>query len=184
VTGQNQCGGGTIGSFLVAGGHTRFAYVAGLEDSSTSRDREQGFREALAQAGASLSQRVVGHYNFSAAQQAARALFAKRQRPDAVFCANDHTAFAVMETARAEFGLDVGREVSIVGFDDVGLASWPAFSLTTFSQPIRPMVQRVVEVTLGRIEGDDDGPVHDVVPGELVVRTSARLPPKHWTDKQ
>jgi DNA-binding LacI/PurR family transcriptional regulator len=97
-----------------------------------------------------------------------------------VFCANDYTAFAVMETARSEFGLDVGREVSIVGFDDVLLASWPTFNLTTFSQPVRSMARRVVEVTLGRIEGRESEPVHDVLPGELIVRTSARLPPKGW----
>ena len=184
ITGQNRVGGRTIGSFLAAGGHARFAFVAGLEDSSTSREREQGFREALAEAGAGLAQRVVGQYDFAAAREAARTLFARQDRPDAVFCANDHTAFAVMQTARAEFGLEVGRDVSIVGFDDVGLAAWPAFDLTTFSQPVRPMARRVVEVTLGRIEGGDDDPVHDTVPGELVVRMSARRPRQDWRPPQ
>ena len=180
VTGQNVFGGRVVGSFLAAGGHARFAYVAGLEDSSTSREREQGFHAALAAAGARLAHRVTGHYDTACAREAARVLFAKPDRPDAVFCANDHTAFAVMETARSEFGLQVGREVSIVGFDDVALAAWPAFALTTFSQPVRPMARRVVEVTLGRIADDGVGPMHDVVPGELVVRASARRPPAGW----
>lgn len=180
VTGQNVFGGRTIGSFLLVGGHARYAFVAGLEDSSTSREREQGFSEALGEAGIGLAQRVVGHYDSAAAREAARALFSRADRPDAVFCANDHMACAVMETARAEFGLQVGRDVSIVGFDDVGLASWPSFDLTTFSQPAWPMAQQVVAVTLERIEDPQSGPVHGIVPGELVVRGSARQPPRNW----
>ncbi|HYZ62493.1 MAG TPA: substrate-binding domain-containing protein, partial [Acetobacteraceae bacterium] len=180
VTGQNMSGARIIGSFLIAGGHTRFAYVAGLEDSSTSQEREQGFRRALAEAGTGLACRVVGHYDFAASREAARRLFAGPGRPDAVFCANDHTAFAVMQTASSEFGLQAGRDVSIVGFDDVSLAAWPAFELTTFSQPVRRMAERVVELALERIEEGESKPVHEVVSGELVVRKSARLPPPTW----
>lgn len=180
VTGQNVVGGRTIGAFLLAGGHARFAFVAGLEDSSTSREREQGFSEALGEAGVGIAQRVVGHYNYEAAREAARTLFSRADKPDAVFCANDHMAFAVMETARAEFGLQVGRDVSIVGFDDVGLASWPAFDLTTFSQPARLMAQQVATVTLERIEDPLGRPVHGTVPGELIVRGSALCPPANW----
>lgn len=181
VTGQNVLGGRTIGEFLLAGSHRSFAYVAGMEETSTSREREQGFRQALRRAGRKLSHRVVGHYDFAAAQAAARTLFSARDRPDAVFCANDQMALAVMQTARSYFGLDVGRAVSIVGFDDIALASWPAFQLTTFSQQLPLMAQRVIEVTLKLIEGDAVEPVHDVVPGKLIVRTSARLPPEGWT---
>ena len=176
VTGANIAGSRAIAAFLLAGGHRRFAYVAGLEDSSTSSEREQGYRRTLTEAGHTLAHRVVGHYDFGAAREAARALFEAKDRPDAVFCANDHTAFAVMETARCEYGLDVGREVSIVGFDDVLIASWPSFALTTYSQPVRPMARRVVDITLKLVEAGGGPAVHDIVPGELIVRTSARLP--------
>jgi DNA-binding LacI/PurR family transcriptional regulator len=180
VTGQNVVGGRTIGSFLVAGGHARFAYIAGLEDSSTSREREQGFCEALGQAGLAPAQRAVGHYDIAATREAARTLLSRRDRPDAIFCANDHMAFAVIEVAQAEFSLRVGHDVSIVGFDDVGLAAWPVFGLTTFTQPVRPMSQRVVALTLQRIADPRDEPVHEMVPGSLVVRASARRPPADW----
>ena len=175
VTGENVAGGRAIGAFLLAGGHRRLAYVAGLEDTSTSREREAGFRQALGEAGRDLSLRAVGHYDFAAAQAAARILFAAAERPDAIFCANDHTAFAVMETARSEFGLDIGRDVSVVGFDDVGLAAWPAYGLTTYSQPVEAMARRVVAVTLSQI-GGGAVPIHETVSGALIVRSSARLP--------
>ena len=119
-------GGRVVGSFLAAGGHARFAYVAGLEDSSTSREREQGFRAALARRGRPPRPIASLATTMSPARERRPASCSPGpDRPDAVFCANDHTAFAVMETARSEFGLQVGREVSIVGFDDVALAAWP-----------------------------------------------------------
>lgn len=176
VTGENRKGGAAIADFLVKGGHERFAFMAGLEDSSTSREREDGFNERLAQCGQSPPSRVVGHYDFEAARAGARRLFSGKSRPDAIFCANDHMAFAVMETARAEFGLSVGRDVSIIGFDDVGLASWPSFMLTTYAQPVQPMVERVVNITLQHIEEGSTAPIREVVPGSLIIRQSARLP--------
>ncbi len=179
VTGANYAGGHAAAEFLVAAGHQRFAYVAGLEDSSTSREREKGFFEGLHEFGAAKPQRAVGHYDFAAAKAAARALFSGIAIPDAIFCANDHTAFAVMDTARAEFGLNVGRDVSIVGFDDVPLAAWPAFNLTTYSQPVPALVERVIAVTLRHLTEDNYKAIHEVISGELVIRGSARIPETH-----
>ncbi len=176
VTGENRVGGHAVAAFLAAGGHERFAYMAGLEDSSTSREREEGFRQGLIEANMKAPLRVVGHYDFEAARAGARTLFAAKRSPDAIFCANDHMAFAVMETLRVEFGLVVGRDVSVVGFDDVPLAAWPSFMLTTYSHPVQPMVDRVVDITLKHVEEGPGEPIREVVPGSLVVRTSARLP--------
>lgn len=178
ITGRNREGAAEVARFLIDGGHQRFAYVAGLEDSSTSRDRELGFVETLRQAGLKPAARVVGHYDFALARDAARTLFSAASPPDAVFCANDHTAFAVMQTAQAEFGLRVGTDISVVGFDDVPLAAWPAFDLTTYAQPIRPMAERVVAATLAQLADPLCPPIQEQVDGSLIVRGSARLPPR------
>ncbi|WP_158744503.1 LacI family DNA-binding transcriptional regulator [Acidisphaera sp. L21] len=176
VTGENRIGAQAIAAFLVAGGHQRFAYMAGLEDSSTSREREEGFSEGLGALGQPAPLRVVGNYDFEAARAGTKRLLLRKQPPDAIFCANDHMAFAVIETARSEFGLTIGRDISVVGFDDVALAAWPSFMLTTYSQPIQPMVHRLVEITLQHIEQGGGDPIRDIVPGALIIRTSARLP--------
>ena len=176
VTGDNHVGGRTIAAFLVAGGHQRFAYMAGSEDSSTSREREDGFNQGLQQSGLRPPLRVTGQYDFETARAGARQLLARKAPPDAIFCANDHMAFATIETARSEFNLAIGRDISIVGFDDVPLAAWPSFMLTTYAQPIQPMVQRVVEITLKHIDEDGGAPIRDVVAGALIVRRSARMP--------
>lgn len=176
VTGANRHGASQVAAFLAAGGHRRFAYMAGLDSSSTSRDREKGFAEYLQGRGLAAPVRAVGHYTLHGAAAATRELLARKTRPDAIFCANDQMALAAINVARTEFNLDVGREISIVGFDDTELAAWPLFNLTTYSQPIQAMVDRVVHIIRQALSTKDMLPIQQVVPGQLVVRTSARIP--------
>ena len=178
VTGDNEHGGRRVAHFLAAGGHRRPAFIAGLEGSSTNRDRERGFALGLAEAEAGMAppMRAVGHYTYEGAAEAARALLRGPSRPDAVFCANDHMAIACIEVARHEFGLSVPGDLSVVGFDDVGPARWRSYDLTTFSQPLAPMVDATVGMLLDFVE-DPGLPVRRVVvEGELVLRGSARRP--------
>lgn len=177
VTGENIRGGHLIAEFLVACGHERIAFVAGIENSSTSLERERGFLGGLGVHGRRPHAREVGHYRFDGAADAARRLFALPSRPDAIFCGNDHMALAITEVARHEFGLNVPGDVALVGFDDVGPATWPSFSLTSFSQPVEPMVERMVEILMEMIETPDAPLRRETVAGELVVRGSTRVPP-------
>jgi DNA-binding LacI/PurR family transcriptional regulator len=176
VTGDNFNGARTVAAFLAAGGHRRPAYIAGLEDSSTSRERERGFFGYFAEQGLPEPARAVGHFSFDGAMAAARDLLNRLPRPDAIFCANDHTAFAAMQVARHEFDLDIPGRLSVVGFDDVEAARWSSFDLTTFSQPIVPMVEEAVRI-LTRLLDDPSSPKHNaVIPGRLIVRGTAREP--------
>lgn len=170
VTGDNSGGAAAIAEHLVRTGRRRIAFMAGYEDSSTSRQREAAFVAALSSAGlAEPPRRVVGHYSREGAVSATRALFAAAAgRPDAVFCANDWMAIAALETLRLEFGIEPGRDCAIIGFDDIPMARWPSFTLTTFSQPVAPMVASAVAF----ITGQGGQQRHVVIPGELVVRGS------------
>ncbi len=176
VTSDNRNGGRQIAEFLVAGGHRRFAYIAGAAISSTNRDREAGFREGLLRRGITRIAYAEGNLELADTRAAARSLFAADSPPDAVFVGSDHMALAVMEVARHEFGLRVPEDVSIVGYDDVGAADWPSFSLTSFTLPIAPMVDAAVELMMEQIESSSILSHHRVVPGRLAVRGSARLP--------
>jgi len=176
VTTRNREGGRLLAEFLVAGGHTSFGYIAGLESSSTNRDRFAGFREGLEAAGFNDIEVGRGNYNHVDAQAAARQLLSLSQRPQAVFVANDHMAVAVMDVARYEFGLSIPGDLSIVGYDDVGPARWPSYGITSVTQPIVPMVEATVDILMDQIASGEIEPLHKLIAGELIVRTSARLP--------
>ena len=173
VTSDNAAGGRLAAELLVARGYGRIAFLAGLEDSSTSQERERGFTQALAESGTGIPYRDTGHYSFVGAQQATRRLFDRADRPDAVFVANDHMAIAVMDVLRLEFGLRVPEDVGVIGFDDVSQASWGAYQLTTVSQRVEPMVDATVELLLEQMCGEVRAR-EIVVPCRLVERKTVR----------
>lgn len=176
VTSDNYAGGRTVAEFLVAGGHARIGYIAGWEGASTQRDREAGFRNGLAAAGRTLAAREVGNFAMEDARAAARRMFARADRPDAVFVCNDHMAFAVMDVIRTELGLRVPEDVSVVGYDDVPPAAWAAYDLTTVRQRSNLMVERTVDLLLAQIENPETPPREEAIDAPLILRSSARIP--------
>ncbi len=176
VTSDNLSGGRQIGRLLAAGGHRRIAFVAGAEDSSTNRDRESGFTEALAEAGLRIWRRAVGGYSFEGAAKAVRSLFSGSEPPDAIFVANDHMAFSAMDVIRGELGLRIPEEVSLVGYDDVPEAGWGGYRLTTVKQPGTEMIAETVKILIDQIESRKVLQHDAVLPASLVIRDSARLP--------
>ncbi len=175
VTSDNIAGGRAVAQFLIAGGHHRIAHIAGWQGSSTGRDRARGFRDGLAAQGRTAVAEVDGMYNRDTAATVAREIFGTPDRPDAVFVGNDHMAFAVMDVLRFELGLRVPEDVSVVGYDDVPIAAWPVYDLTTIRQPVNRMVSATVEALLSRIAGEPEAR-HIRIPGPLVLRGSARRP--------
>ncbi|MFK7762144.1 MAG: LacI family DNA-binding transcriptional regulator [Roseobacter sp.] len=176
VTSDNVAGGRKLAEFLIAGGHEKIAHIAGWEGASTQIDREAGFVHGLKAAGVQLFARGVGNFNFETTQEAARHMFSAKDRPDAVFVANDHMAFAVMDVLRFELGLRVPQDVSVVGYDDVTLAHWPSYDLTTVRQPTNRMVAETTRALLARLGNTDDTPHRIVLDGPLMIRGSARKP--------
>lgn len=180
VSSDNRGGGRAVAHFLADGGHRRVAYLAGTEDASTNHDRERGLRDGLNERGLRLVARAVGDYHFDRAAQATRELFgplvSAGERPDALFVASDHMAFAAMDVLRGELGLRVPEDVSVVGFDNVPQADWGAYRLTTVAQNAVTMIEATVQMLLQQLEDDAVTRDHVVVPTELVVRASARRP--------
>jgi DNA-binding LacI/PurR family transcriptional regulator len=176
VRSDNVAGGRAVARHLADSGHQRVAFIAGNEETSTNLERERGFRDGLAERGLRIWARDIGNYNFAQAQQAARALFKPRsERPDAVFVASDHMAFAVMDTLRFELRLRVPEDVSVVGFDNVPQAAWASYRLTTVEQPLQPMIEATVGVLQKYLRGEHAPQSENVVvPGQLIVRDSVR----------
>jgi DNA-binding LacI/PurR family transcriptional regulator len=180
VTSDNLAGGRSVAKFLVAGGHKRIVHIAGWQGSSTGRDRALGFVDALKELGVHNITQIDGMYKRDVAAQAARDLFRGPKSPDAVFVGNDHMAFAVLDVLRLELGLSVPNDVSVVGYDDVPLAAWPSFSLTTVRQPLDHMVRTTVDLLLDTIENMARTPAKIRISGPLVLRQSSRIPKGGW----
>lgn len=177
---DNVGGARVVADRLLDAGHRRLAYVAGSRNTSTNRDREAGFTGRARERGTPVALRVQAEYSYESGHEAARRLLERDDPPDAIFCASDITALGVIDLAR-ERGVRIPEELSIVGFDDIPMASWSAYSLTTIRQPVDQMIAATLEVVLERIEAPAAEPMLRFFPGTLVERRSARLPPPRLT---
>ncbi len=181
VTAANFEGGRIAGRFLAAGGHKRIAHIAGWRKSLNGRDRQAGFVAGLAEYGMEPFAIIDSHFRRNLAVEATKTLFKGIEVPDAIFVGNDHMAFAVIETVRCDLGLRIPEDVSIIGYDDVQMAAWKIFDLTTLRQPVNRMVDTTVTLLLGMIEDKQPHSGTVEIESELMVRGSARIPEK-WAD--
>ncbi|WP_420860838.1 LacI family DNA-binding transcriptional regulator [Algirhabdus cladophorae] len=173
VTSANFAGGQKVAKYLVQAGYQRIAHISGWSGSKTGQDRAEGFADGLVKAGSQLIAQVDGMYKREVAAAAAQDLV-QTYAVDAIFVGNDHMAFAVLDHLRFEMGLSVPDDVAIVGYDDVPMAAWSAFDLTTVRQPSGRMVQATVYMLLALIEGEENlAPKHEI-DGELIIRGSTR----------
>ncbi|MDX6748888.1 LacI family DNA-binding transcriptional regulator [Geminicoccaceae bacterium 1502E] len=177
VTCDNHAAADLVARLLAGAGHRRPAFIAGLETASTSIQRERGFAAGLQKAGLGAPRRVGGGYTYQGGYAAALELCRGGETPDAIFAANDIMALGVVDALRRELGLNVPDDVSVVGFDDIPAASWPSYDLTTMRQPLRAMVSETVQLLEDQLESAYPKATTVTLPGRLIRRGSARLPP-------
>ena len=172
---DNVGGGREIAELFIKRGCTKFAYIGGRKGNLANDDRLAGYMGRLAEEGITDVRIGYGDFLYEGACAMARKLFSSRDRPDAVFCANDLMAIGALEVARSEFGIRVPEEVLIAGFDDIPAASWPSIGLTTIRQDAPKMVASALSLLGGMIEGaaGTQGSLR-VIDAQLVERTSTK----------
>lgn len=173
---DNVESGRMVANFLLDGGHRKLAYISGNGNASTNIDRLKGFRDRLVERGITDLQVVQGDYSYESGSVALKILMESGSSPDAVFCANDNMALGAMDMARFKLGIRVPEDISIVGFDNIAIASWPSYSLTTVEQPIEGMIDATIGLLEKRIENLEIEPDLKLLSGKFVIRTSARIP--------
>lgn len=152
---DNPLGASLMATEVLRRGHRRIGALLGPESTSTGRQRERGLRVTLAGAGHPLDDALTRHGPFvpDTGHAGLRQLMALNSPPTAVVCGNDSIALGALNAATA-LSLRVPDDVSIVGFDDLPLASWELVQLTTVHQPMDEMARAAARLLVDRIEGN------------------------------
>lgn len=159
VTVDNVAGGRLAAEAMLARGLTRLAFLGGAATDSSSIDRAAGFAQGLAAAGLQpLAVEFAGDYSHEHGRCGLHALL-DRHRPQAVFCGDDILALGAIDACR-ERGLAVPADIGIIGFDDMPLAAWPGYRLTTIRQPMAEMVRHAIGEIAARL-ADAGHPIED-----------------------
>jgi LacI family transcriptional regulator len=176
ATGDDLAGGRLVAEHLLDRGHVRVAVLAGEPYASTGSDRTTGFLERWSAAGRSVpAERVVhGPFDVAGGRQAMqRVLDTPGPRPTAVFAVNDFAAIGAMGALR-DAGLQVGRDVAVVGYNDVSLAAELLIPLSSVATPNLEMGRRGVELLVEILDGGRPGSVR--LPPRLRIRASSDRP--------
>ena len=169
---------------LLSLGHERFGFLGPATNVHAIRMRERGFVRTIGGRGFAVSSTALRRVPATAAggQVGMRALLALQSRPTAVFCTNDLVAAGALKVCSVD-SVRVPQDMSIVGCDDIELASLLLPELTTVAIPARELGARAARLLLNRMRSDGAGPRPDTRPqrmvaSRLVIRGSTAVPPK------
>jgi LacI family transcriptional regulator len=186
LTIQNCRGAKEMVAHLISLGHRRIAIIKGSARNYDAGERLRGYRMSLREAGITLDPSLErdGDFTEAAGYSAARELVALKDRPTAIFAANDSMAIGALSALRG-LGIAVPEEMAVAGFDDIPLARYMDPPLSSVHVPICELGARAVELLLhGITHKNDHARRRERVSTKLVIRRSTggepaeRPPPK------
>ncbi|WP_379062563.1 substrate-binding domain-containing protein [Mesorhizobium sp. UC22_110] len=161
-------GGRLAADRMLLDGRRHVAIVRSGNGSVSQKRRIESFVARMSEAGARVTPWMSGPNSFETGQEAARKLLTDRSI-DGAFCATDLIALGFHDTARFELGIQVPRNFSIIGFDNIPETAWPSHGLTTVSHPIEAFIEAILNCL------DDDrqlseGALNFTIPITLIER--------------
>jgi len=174
--GDDTYGMSLVVDHLIAEGHRRIAMIGGTDLTSTGRDRELGYRQALERAGIGYRPdwRIQGPRSRHSGFDAAAEFLALPDRPDAVVCFSDLVALGLMY-GLARAGLRPGIDIAVCGYDDIDEAAIAMPPLTTVSNGQSEVGQRAAGALLARLAGEPARESLELITPQLRIRRSSRL---------
>ena len=163
--------------YLLDLGHKRIGFVNGPTEIRLFAKRLKGHKKALQEKRVELDESLIveGEQSSKTAESAVRQFLAQTLSPTAIFTTSDLVAIAVLRAVQKS-GLKVPEDISVMGFDDIPLASLVNPSLTTIAQPIQEIGREAFKLLIDRIERKDSPKRKIVLDTKLVVRESTAKP--------
>lgn len=173
IGGNPMMGMSMAAEHLVQLGHRRIAFVGGYPANYAYHERYAGLVSTLSQHGLAISEKHIasGGSNKHFARKATTALLALDEPPTAFIGYNDLVAIGIMG-AVADHGLVVGRDVAVVGYDDIPESSEQAVPLTTVATPARSLGKMIANALRRIVSDPEHAPINVTQPPSLVIRQS------------
>lgn len=138
-------GGTLVADYLYTNGHRNIGYVRFTKDTGEEIGKKNGLYSRLREYGIDIAQEEKTAYNYDEGYAAAlRMLHPDKKHLTAVFCTSDIVALGFMDGARHEYGINIPQELSVIGYDDIAMASWKSYELTTVCSPTEALVDKVI----------------------------------------
>ncbi len=173
---DNRDGGYQATKHLIRGNHRRIGCICGPKTLTLAKERLQGYKDALSEAGLPVDPTLIknGDFHIEGGYSAVQVLLSLSNRITAVFASNDLMAVGALRGISA-CKLRVPDDVAVVGFDNFAFAKYTEPPLTTVAQPIREMGKLATELVMARVNGEHREPQRHLLEASLVVRGSCGI---------
>jgi LacI family transcriptional regulator len=173
---DNVIGAYTATKHLYEAGYRRVVHISGPSNARSAMARLEGYTRAVKEFGLHDPEVIESDYRTKGGFDAMTNILATREpdRPDAVFAGNDLMAIGVLQACE-KFGLLVGEEIGVIGFDGIAASGYTSPSLSTVLQPGYEMGRRACQLLLDEIARHSRRPIKEVFNFELIVRDSTNV---------
>ena len=160
---------------LIENGHRKLAVIEGNPAYDSSKLRHRGWRNSMLKHGLDPDKVPVetGNYRYASGYEAAKKLLAREEKPTAILCFNDEMAFAAKAAAQ-EMGLEVPKDLSLIGFDNWDMSDYGTMRLTTVERSMSELAKEGTRVLLRRLENGiiDNNRIY--LDNKLIIRDTVR----------
>jgi LacI family transcriptional regulator len=167
---DNYGGASAMVRHLASVGHRRIAFICGPKENADASERLRGYRRAIRSLGLKPIE-ADGDFSEDAGRRGAERLLSVRERPNAIFAANDSMALGALAAIR-EAGLQVPRDVALAGFDDIPIARYVTPPLTTVNVAIAELGRRAFEKVVHAVRRETESIQREKIATRLVIRES------------
>lgn len=178
VVSEDERGSYAAVSELIRVGHRRIAIITGPEDSRPGRERSQGYRNALLEHGLPIEQDLIrkGNFMVNQAYEETKCLCAMEDPPTAIFASNNMTTYGCLR-AFSELGLTVGRDIALIGFDDIDALGWLNYPVSVVNRDVPSMGEQAMRLLFSRFDREHHSPQGKrfCLPTELLLRGSEKV---------
>ena len=170
---DHRMGGEMVAQHFTGKGHQHIGLITGPIGSYVSQQRCKGFLDQLKKNADVKIDSKDGFFTYEGGQEAAEKLL-RNKKISAIFCADDTMAFGCLDFIKEKTKLIIPKQIEVIGYDDISVANWKSYNLTTLRQPIRQMAKLTTQIIGDYLQDSEFEPVNHLIQGRLIKRNTTR----------
>jgi DNA-binding LacI/PurR family transcriptional regulator len=174
---DNEEGGAIAAEAMARHGYRKVGFLGGPQFATTTIDRRRGFLETARKLGLKIGEKFADRYSHEDGFATAEKMLEEWPLLEALFCGDDILAMGACDFVRSRLGRRIPEDIGILGFNDMSMARWPAYDLTTIRQPVESIVDNAIELVCGQIAAPEMETQMRVFRCELIERGTLRSLP-------
>ena len=170
---NHRFGGELIADQIIKNNHQEVGLIEGPTGSYVSNERCKGFKNKLKKSKKLKLYSQKGNFTYEGGY-AATAKILTNKKISAIFCADDTMAFGCLDYIKKNTKIEIPKDIEIFGYDDISMANWSSYNLSTVKQPLRQMSKLVTQLINDNIKDPDYEAVSHLIQGTLIKRKTSR----------